>query len=114
MRLRRELLGYSICAEMKALGDGWDVGVFGGCLTHVGAVSLAEPDGTVRTMERPGHRDSVVSERWALALAKHLQASVCVRCGIHYDCATKEQLAQITQVCEEMLLSIMKTEGADK
>ena len=36
-----------------------------------------------------------------------LKAPICVRCGIHYDNATKEQLAEITAGCDEMLRELM-------
>lgn len=106
MMLERTVLGYPISVEIKKLDEGWDIGIFGGCKTHVGAVSLAAPDGTMQTMERPGHRDSVISVRWATELAKCLNVPVCVRCGIHYDNAKKEQLAVIMASCEDLLREI--------
>lgn len=107
MRIERTVLGYPIWAEVKRLDDGLDIGIYGGCSTHVGAVTLAEPDGTVQTLERTHHKDSFVSRRWAAELAKVLNCPVCVRCGIHYDDATKEQLAVITTSCDEMLQELM-------
>ena len=107
MKLERTVFGYPIWAEINRLDDGWDIGIYGGCSTHVGAVTLAEPDGTVQTMERSHHKDSFVSCRWAAELAKVLNCPVCVRCGIHYDNATKEQLAVITASCDEMLQSLI-------
>lgn len=103
MKLKRIVSGYPIRAEIEKLDEGWDIGIFGGCKTHVGAVTLAEPDGTVHTLERPCHRDGFVSGHWASELARMLKAPICVRCGIHYDNATKEQLAEITAGCDEML-----------
>lgn len=103
MILERTVLGFPIRAEIRKLDEGWDVGIFGGCRTHVGAVSLAAPDGTVETLERPGHRDCVISARWAAELAAHLNAPACVRCGIHYDRAEKEQLTAIVAACEDLL-----------
>lgn len=110
MKLERTVLGYPIRAEINKLDSGWDVGIFGGCSTHVGAVSFAEPDGTVQTMERLHHKDSFVSRRWAVELAKLLACPVCVRCGIHYDNATGEQLAVITSTCEQILEELKKEE----
>ena len=106
MKLERTVLGYPIRAEITKLDEGWEVGIFGGCKTHVGAVTLAAPDGTVQTLERPGHKDSFISARWAAELAAHWDAPVCARCGIHYDCATKEQLAAITAECEDFLQEV--------
>ena len=107
MKLKRIVSGYPIRAEIKKLDEGWDIGIFGGCKTHVGAVTLAEPDGTVHMLERPCHRDGFVSGHWASELAQMLKAPICVRCGIHYDNATKEQLAEITAGCDEILRELM-------
>lgn len=103
MKLEKQVLGYRIWAEINQLACGWDVGIYGGCSTHVGAVTMAEPDGSFQTMEREHHKDSFVSQIWAKELAKHLQSPVCVRCGIHYDDASKEQLAVIVAACDDML-----------
>lgn len=116
MRLEKQVLGYPIQAEINQLDCGWDIGIYGGCSTHVGAVTLAEPDGSFQTMEREHHKDSFVSRCWATGLAKLLQSPVCVRCGIHYDDATKEQLATITASCDEMLqdlILVLKQERKD-
>lgn len=99
--------GYSIRAEVQALDNGFDVGIFGGCSTHVGAVSLAEPEGGVQTMERPGHKDRIVSESWALRLAKAWSAPVCVRCGIHYDNASPAQIQKIMAACDGLLEKVL-------
>lgn len=43
-----QLLGWPIRAEALRLDEGWDVSVFGGSRSHVGAVTLAEPDGSIQ------------------------------------------------------------------
>ncbi|MGM9604880.1 MAG: hypothetical protein ACI3XG_07420 [Faecousia sp.] len=107
MKLERMVLGYPIRAEVRRLDAGWDIGIYGGCATHVGAVTLAEPGIAAQTLERPHHRDRFISDRWAVELSNLLRAPVCVRCGIHYDHATKEQVAAITEACDEMLRELM-------
>lgn len=107
MKLERIVLGHPVCAQVNRLDTGWDIGIYGGSHTHVGAVTMAEADGTWSTLERQAHKDGAVSQRWALALAQFLKAPVCVRCGIHYDNASKEQLAMITASCDEMLRELM-------
>lgn len=109
MRSERNVLDHPIWVEIKKLDDGWDIGIYGGCSTHVGAVSLADPSGALQTMERLHHKDSFVSARWAKELAKAWQAPICVRCGIHYDNATKEQLEIIIASCDEMLREAKET-----
>ena len=65
MRLECDVLGQSIRAEALRLDEGWDVSVFGGSRSHVGAVTLDEADGSVQTLLRRDHRDDAVSVRWA-------------------------------------------------
>ena len=114
MKLERTVLGFPMCAEVTKLDEGWDVSIFGGCKTHVGAVTLAEPNGTVQTLERSGHKDSFVSAHWAERLAAHLNSPVCVRCGIHYDDATKEQLEEIITGCDEILGELVAALGQER
>ena len=106
MKAETTLLGHPIAARAQWLDSGLDVSVFGGVRTHVGAVTLAEPEGTEHTLERTGHRDAAVSRPWALSLAASLAVPVCVRCGIHYDHATKDQIAQILAVCNGLLAEL--------
>lgn len=107
LKLKRDILGYSIRAELQMPDHGWDVSVYGGSRSHVGAVSLAEPNGCVQTIERDHHRDSAVSALWSQTLATQFQTPVCVRCGIHYDNITKEQLSAIVHCCDELLQEII-------
>ena len=92
----RTLFGFPLTAAVSVLNDGVHVLLTGGCRTHVGAVTLAEPGCPPRTLLRQSHRDDVLSTRWATALADALQAPVCVACGVHYDNATPGQIRTIT------------------
>lgn len=105
-----QILGEPIRVRMSQLDDGWDVGIFGGSRTHVGAVTMAEADGRIRTLEREGHRDAFVSEKWARELAMKLRAPVCVRCGIHYDGVSKAEIAAIVNACDGLLEQIIEEE----
>lgn len=89
-------------AEVWQLDSGLDAGLYGGDSSHVGAVTLA--DGTeYRTLQRPGHRDAVLSELWARRLARLTRGPVCVRCGIHFDHFTKQDLAEVLRASEKLL-----------
>lgn len=103
---KETVLGQPVQVLAERLDDGWDIGVFGGCRTHVGAVTLAEPDGSEQTMERSGHKDSHISRRWAVRLAPVLGVPVCVRCGIHYDSATADQIRAIVDACDRLLETV--------
>lgn len=104
----------SIRVKVQKLDEGWDISVTGGVKTHVGAVTLAEPDGTECTLERPGHKDSHISRTWALTLAQEWNAPVCVRCGIHYDNATSEQVQAIVTACNQLLETVIRQMAVER
>ena len=90
-------------AEATVLDGGLHLLVTGGCLTHAGAVSMAEPDGTLRNLQRPGHKDLAVSDLFALELAGQLHLSVCAVCGIHYDRITRAGIDEVMNTCRSLL-----------
>lgn len=110
MRLECETLalGLPIRALALHLDEGWDVSVLGGSRSHVGAVTLAEPDGSLQTLLRPDHRDDVISARWAQALARRWHAPVCVRVGIHYDGIGRAEIDRILLACDALLNTLME------
>lgn len=110
MRLECETqaLGLPIRAAAVRLDEGWDVSVLGGSRRHVGAVTLAEPDGSVQTLLRLGHRDDAVSVRWAKVLAARWHAPVCVRAGIHYDGVGRAEIGRIMKACDALLEAMME------
>lgn len=109
--LKRIILGHPLWVQVQELNEGWDILVVGGSKTHVGAVTLAEPDGTEQTLERPDHKDSHISRPWALALARTWNTPVCVRCGIHYDDVSKTQIEQIVEACQMLLQELCMEQG---
>lgn len=110
MTVQTTCLGRTLCATAQKLNDGWDVALFGGDSTHVGAVTLAG-SGALQTVQRPGHRDGVLSERWAGYLAERLKAPVCVRCGVHYDRLSRQDLPKVVQACEDLLKQLERMIG---
>lgn len=95
-------LGRRLWAEVQRLDNGLDVGLYGGDASHVGAVTLTD-GAECRTLQRPGHRDAVLSEMWARHLAQLTRGPVCVRCGIHFDHFTKQDLTEVLRASEELL-----------
>ena len=88
MLLEITVLDFPLRAALTPLDEGLHVLLTGGCRTHVGAVTLAEPGCPPRTLLRQSHRDDVLSTRWAATLSDALHIPVCTACGVHYDDAT--------------------------
>ena len=98
--------GYPICAEITPLDEGIHVLLTGGIKTHIGSMSVAEPDGPEQAITLPHHREDVVARQWASALSARFQCRVAVVCGIHYDMPGKEGLRQIVDCTERLLQEI--------
>lgn len=105
--LRRTLFGADIIAQVTVLDNGVHVLLTGGDRTHVGAVSVAYPQGNITTQQFPSHKDGVVSERWAKALCEAGRRPAVVVAGIHYDDLSREQIAEVVALTDDMLRELL-------
>ena len=109
IEITKEIFGYPITVTAKPAGSDWNVIILGGCIPHVGSVSLAEyQSGTVtmRTLLRDEHKDQIVGDRFARVLSGHCRCTVCVSCGIHFDSPSSEELNRIVSATEELLIEL--------
>jgi hypothetical protein len=104
----RTVLGFPVTAYVTELDEGINILLIGGCRTHIGAVSLARPDGETSTQKRVGHKEHLISEKIADNLCTKLNKPVCVECGIHYDDPTEKNLQIIVSECDGILKEIEK------
>ena len=105
--LTRELMGASITAQVICLRPGLQIGIYGGTLPHIGAVSVADPQGNITTRQFPTHKDGVVSEQWAKALSEAGYRPAVVTAGIHYDHLNREQIAAVVEITDRMLSELL-------
>lgn len=105
--LEETLFGFPIRCQVTRLDDGIHVLLTGGSRTHMGAISTCLPGNAPETRVFPGHKDHYISEPWAKTLAGHFGVPVCVVCGIHYDNASKAQIAEILDCTNGMLARLM-------
>lgn len=106
-----EVLGMPI--EVNAGWRGRDLllSVTGGDSAHIGSVSVCRMQGGKAVLDKillPTHRDDVVSDKFAEALAHKLNTTVCVVSGIHFDCVSNEEIAEIVKATDKMLEQILK------
>ena len=102
-----ELFGFPIRCVVTRLQKGVHVLLTGGCKSHIGAVSTAEPGGETQTQLFPGHKDQYISESWAKAICEKTGERACVVCGIHYDNANKVQIREILRETDLLLVQIL-------
>ena len=100
--------GYPICAEITPLDEGIHVLLTGGIKTHIGSMSVAEPDGPEQAITLPHHREDVVARQWASALSARFQCRVAVVCGIHYDNLTPSGLQEVLRGIESLFPRVVE------
>lgn len=60
VEIERSYLGYPITSHVTFLDSGIHVMIVGGCLSHIGSISVAEPGNELSTSVFPGHKDQYV------------------------------------------------------
>ncbi|MCL1847843.1 MAG: hypothetical protein FWF91_07765 [Coriobacteriia bacterium] len=113
---------YQVTLKLEEIPGGLWAGLFGGDLSHVGAVVLANPRSSLSgegescdlwTLHLPGHLDHLVAEPMARRLCTELQIPISLTVGIHLDNATQQEIELMSDHCEtltEMLLEIRRTQ----
>ncbi len=107
--LTRELMGATLTAQAVLLPSGLQIGLYGGTLPHIGAVSVADPQGDIDTQQFTTHQDGVVSERWARTLSEAGYRPAVVIAGIHYDDLNRKQIAAVVELTDDMLFEMLHT-----
>lgn len=107
----RTVLGAPLTARVEVIDGGVRAEVYGGTRPHIGAVSLAGPDGAVTTTQFPTHRDGAVSARWAEALAVAGLRPAVVLAGIHYDGLSPDGIRQVLDASDRLLQEILQQLG---
>jgi hypothetical protein len=101
--ISRTLFEKEITACVLQPDRGLHVSVFGGELSHIGAVSIVSPDGVCNTVQFPGHKEGLVSEEWAKKLANAGYCPVVVEAGIHYDHLSRKGIEEVMTLSRKLL-----------
>lgn len=109
LTLTRTVLGAPVIARVLVTDGGVQVSLTGGDRPHIGAVSVADPSGQVSTTEFPSHREGVLSDHWARALAQAGWLPAVVTAGVHYDGISKEGITAVCTASGELLEQVLRT-----
>lgn len=92
-----------IYVQRTQTDEGIQVLVAGGDKSHVGAVTVIDSDGKKHTVTLPGHKETIIAEKWADAIFAAYKVPVVVTAGIHFDDITSEQISTVLKTTEELL-----------
>lgn len=98
----------TITASVLVLDNGIRVDLYGGDLSHIGAVSAVSCEKELETVVFPGHREAVLTESWAEAINRQTGLPVVVTAGIHYDGVNGKEIADIVKITERMRKEVLK------
>ncbi|ANU45658.1 hypothetical protein ADH76_18015 [Enterocloster clostridioformis] len=101
--ITRSLMGADITAQVLVLDEGCHVSLFGGNLSHIGAVSIASPEGHVATTQFPYHKEAVLSHKWAETLSEAGYRPCVVEAGIHYDGLDQTGIRAVLTLADDLL-----------
>ena len=96
-------LGREVRIWFHNTGQGINVLIEGGDQGHIGAVGIAGPGMETKVLTFPGHREDVISRKWATVLAAKYNAPVVVNAGIHFNQITKEEIQEVLRILEKEL-----------
>lgn len=111
LRITKIVLGYPLTAQAVPIGADWTVMITGGCAPHIGSISTAHwQEGALKldTLLLPGHRDNVVGDAFAQAIARRTGGTATVTCGIHYDGPSKADLQEIVARSQDLLAELLE------
>jgi len=92
------VFGYPVEAVAVQSGHDWNISVYGGCVPHIGSMSIAwleDYEIHIETIQRPNHKEAVISDIFAETVAREFKCCATVSCGIHYHNPSKSDIQRI-------------------
>ena len=107
LKIKSQVYGYEVEADITTMNSDIHILLTGGCLPHTGAVSIFEDGREVGFIQLEGHKDGLVSSKWAGKISEEFHCIVTVVCGIHYDNATDKMLHGIVAHTDKLLEKVI-------
>lgn len=111
--ISKNFKNYSInCCAVK-MGKDLNVSIYGGDISHIGAVSLGVPRPSLECINKisssvslitvTGHKEDLIVQNAAKYLASSLNCTVVVSCGIHIKNITFKEITELNSIIDELL-----------
>lgn len=103
---------FALEAAAVVMPRGITVTAYTPAYAHLGATAQAIPrpehdrTATVSILSVPCHRDEVPAHDIAAALATKFRVPVSASCGIHVEAASKEDIAHVLSVTQELIAKL--------
>ena len=81
--LHKNFLNCEIAVYCQQLDYGYEIRILGGQRSHVGAVTVSDEQGDLQTIVLPGHKEDVITRKWAEQIWELVKQPVSVLVGVH-------------------------------
>ncbi|MBB6714026.1 hypothetical protein [Clostridium gasigenes] len=124
-QLTRIFRNHNINCSAINMGTDWNISIYGGEISHIGAVALGIPrlslDGSnkisssVSVLTITGHKEDIIVQNVAKKICSKINSTVVVCCGIHIKDITFDEIENLNYVIDELVEElILKISGGCK
>ena len=103
------------CIALK-IGKDFNISIYGGDIPHIGAVAVGIPVALPHDINKltsssslitvPGHKEDEIVNKSAKLLAKQLNTTVVVSCGIHIKNITFDEINILNNIIDNLITKL--------
>lgn len=111
------------CSAIK-MGKDWNISIFGGDISHIGAVAIGIPrpsledknkiSSSVSLITVTGHKEDAIVQKYAKRLSSKINSTVVVCCGIHICNITFDEIVALGDVVDEIINELISLINPNK
>lgn len=113
LQLTKKFKTHNISCSAIKMGTNWNISIYGGDISHIGAVAIGIPrlsledknkiSSSVSVITVTGHKEDSIVQNAAKIISSKLNTTVVVCCGIHIKNITFEDIQDLNTVIDELI-----------
>ena len=115
--LNKTFKNYLINCSAIKMGLDYNISIYGGDKSHIGAVALGLPlpslqdnnkiSSSVSLITVPTHKEDSIVLKAAKFISQELNSTVVVACGIHIGNITFDEIKELTNIIDNLIIEIV-------
>lgn len=116
LHISEKFKNHEINCTATNIGNDWNITIYGGDIPHIGAVAVGIPVTLAHDINKltsssslitvPGHKEDEIVNKSAKLLAKQLNATVVVSCGIHIKNITFDEINILNNIIDNLITKL--------
>lgn len=113
LHISEKFKNHDINCKAINIGNDWNITIYGGDIPHIGAVAVGIPIDLPHNINKltsssslitvPGHKEDEIVNKSAKLLAKQLNTTVVVSCGIHIKNITFDEINILNNIIYNLI-----------